>query len=307
MYKLINDDAEAGLRTIESSSVDVLISDIPYGVNINTTWDRKLPRAEVWTEAYRVLKPGAHCILFGQPSMTMDLMAVMAGTPFEYRDMWIWQYQGTHTKGVKVCHNGSTFRSMIRNVFNPIHVFRKKLDGTEVENWNKHHTNLFNIDANREPYEGNHAGILKRFESSGEMHKQSAVKSNTFKDMGRKGWLPDPRGREPVNVKYFGRATTKERTMCGGIQNDHETVKPIALMMWLINMTTFASDQVVLDPFCGTGSTGCACSLLNRNFIGIDIDEHCIDVATYRIENIDRIAHIFDKHRTPKATDELQQ
>jgi DNA modification methylase len=286
MYKILLGDSEEILKDFESESIDTLISDIPYGVNINPEWDRNLPSVDVWTECYRVLKPGSHCIIFGQPSMVMDLMNVMSKTEFEYRDMWIWQYQGTHTKGFKIEEDGSLYRSRIRNVFNPIYVFRKSLLNSEKANWETYRTNLLNIDSVREPYEGDHSKILENFKKTGKRHLQSETPSNTFKTMKRKGWVPDERGREPVNLMYFTRATKAERTINGIVENNHETVKPLSLMAWLIKLTTNNENQVVLDPFCGSGSTGCACKLLNRNFIGIDIDEHSVSIAKARIDNI---------------------
>jgi len=297
MCNIINGDSEKEMSKLSPNSIDVLISDIPYGVNINPVWDKHLPSVDVWASAYKALKPGSYCIIFGQPSMVMDLMTVMAFTEFEYKDMWIWQYQGTHTKGTKLEEDDSCFRSRVRNVFNPIFVFRKKIEGTETENWAKYRTNLLNIDTVREPYEGNHTSIIKKFKDTGVKHIQSGTKSNTFGNLKQKGWVPDPRGREPVNIKYFGRATKAERTIDGLVENKHQTVKPITLMMWLVNLTTSNSDQVVLDPFCGSGSTGCACKLLDRKFIGIDIDIDSAEVAKKRIDNI----HLMkDKYLTNK-------
>lgn len=59
-------------------------------------------------------------------------------------------------------------------------------------------------------------------------------------------------------------------------KNDHPTVKPISLMSYLITMGSREGDTV-LDPFAGSGTTPIAASLLNRNYIGIDLISHnCI-------------------------------
>lgn len=288
MGKVILGDAIEVMRTFEDNSIDALISDIPYGVKINPVWDKGLPSEEVWEECYRILKPGSHCVIFGQPSMNQKLMSVMSNTEFDFRDTWIWHYQGTHTKGAKIEEEGSTFRSMIRNVFNPIYVFRKKLEGSEVENWEKYRTNLFNIDSVREPYEGDHSRLLERYKETGVKHKQSEKPSNTFGSMKRKGWVPDERGREPVNIRYVPRATRFERTINGKVDNNHETVKPLKLMLWLVNIIT-TKGQIVIDPFCGSGTTGCACKLLERDFVCIDNDENSVVISEKRIESIDDI------------------
>jgi len=276
-------DAKEELSKIDSSSVDALVSDIPYNVNINSKWDI-FPKEDVWNECYRILKPGSHCIIFGQPSKIPELVSIMSNTDFDYRDMWVWHYQGTHTKGYKT--DDGAFRSYIRGVFNSIFVYRKKIEGSESENWLKYKTNLFNIDDNREVYKGNHDSIIKRFEKTGKMHFQSSTPSDTYKTMKPKGWLPNPKGAEPTNLKYVPRATKKEKTANGLINNTHETVKPIKLMLWLVGLVTSNCNQVVIDPYMGTGSTGCACKLLNRGFIGIDNDRISFEVAERRIENI---------------------
>ena len=43
--------------------------------------------------------------------------------------------------------------------------------------------------------------------------------------------------------------------------------------------------ETVLDPFCGSGSTGVACVSLGRNFLGIDLDQSFLELATKRIES----------------------
>jgi DNA modification methylase len=44
-------------------------------------------------------------------------------------------------------------------------------------------------------------------------------------------------------------------------------------------------DMVVLDPFMGSGTTGVACKMLGRKFIGIEIDKTYFDIAKQRLEN----------------------
>jgi len=65
-------------------------------------------------------------------------------------------------------------------------------------------------------------------------------------------------------------------------RNHHPTVKPIALMEYIIKLVT-RSGQVVLDPFCGSGSTGCAASKCGREFIGIEINPDYCKIAEDRL------------------------
>ena len=64
----------------------------------------------------------------------------------------------------------------------------------------------------------------------------------------------------------------------------HPTQKPVKLMESLITIHSNEQD-IVLDPFCGSGSTLVAAKNLNRQFIGIEKDEKYFQVAKKRLEN----------------------
>ena len=63
----------------------------------------------------------------------------------------------------------------------------------------------------------------------------------------------------------------------------HPTQKPLALMEYLVKTYTNEGDTV-LDFTMGSGTTGVACKNLNRNFIGIELDENYYNIAKERIE-----------------------
>jgi DNA modification methylase len=63
--------------------------------------------------------------------------------------------------------------------------------------------------------------------------------------------------------------------------NNHPTVKPIALMEYLIKLVT-REGQTVLDPFAGSGTTGIACKNLNREAILIEREAEYVDIAERR-------------------------
>jgi len=79
---------------------------------------------------------------------------------------------------------------------------------------------------------------------------------------------------------YCAKTSKKER----GEDNNHPTVKPIALMEWLVKLVT-PKGGVVLDPFMGSGSTGLACVKNGFKFIGIEKDPKYFDIACKRIES----------------------
>jgi len=67
------------------------------------------------------------------------------------------------------------------------------------------------------------------------------------------------------------------------LEGNHPTQKPLELLKRLVSMCTNEGDTV-LDPFCGSGTTGVACVLLNRNFIGIDLDQSYLDLSAKRMK-----------------------
>jgi len=64
--------------------------------------------------------------------------------------------------------------------------------------------------------------------------------------------------------------------------NHHPTLKPIELMKYLVKLVS-KEGQTILDPFTGSGSTGIAVELLNRNFIGVELDPDYCEIAEKRI------------------------
>lgn len=62
------------------------------------------------------------------------------------------------------------------------------------------------------------------------------------------------------------------------------TVKSLDLMRWLCRLIT-PSDGTVLDPFMGSGSTGCAALLEEFNFIGIEQDPEYLEMARDRLHH----------------------
>jgi site-specific DNA-methyltransferase (adenine-specific) len=89
---------------------------------------------------------------------------------------------------------------------------------------------------------------------------------------GRNG---KPRYDPPLPVSMLEIKSTKGK---------HSTEKPVALMSWILKYYSKEGD-VILDPTMGSGSTGVACKEMNRNFIGMEMDDEIYEVAVNRIEN----------------------
>ncbi len=71
-----------------------------------------------------------------------------------------------------------------------------------------------------------------------------------------------------------------------GIESEHPCPKPLPLILRLLEHFS-QKDDIVLDPFCGSGTTCVAAKMLGRNYIGIDISEKYCQIARDRIRSID--------------------
>mgnify|MGYP003624737999 FL=1 len=127
----------------------------------------------------------------------------------------------------------------------------------------------------------NYYPIKQERSESGKAMVKTGVKSKASKGNDVYGGLNqgydnsknDKNMRVPSSVQLFNR----ERGL-------HPTQKPVALMEYLIKTYTNES-ETVLDFTMGSGSTGVAAKNLNRDFIGIEMDEGYFNIAQDRIEN----------------------
>lgn len=66
-------------------------------------------------------------------------------------------------------------------------------------------------------------------------------------------------------------------------QRFHPTQKPVPVMRWVIQRTRVPKGSTILDPFCGSGSTGVAALAEGMNFIGIEREAKYVEIARRRI------------------------
>lgn len=80
---------------------------------------------------------------------------------------------------------------------------------------------------------------------------------------------------------WTGSLTKPSEKKCG----KHPTQKPEYLLERIIQAST-VQGNIVLDPFCGSGTTGVVANRLGRNFIGIDLSEEYLQITKKRLEAI---------------------
>ncbi len=97
---------------------------------------------------------------------------------------------------------------------------------------------------------------------------------------------------KPINKNKIGKELLSKHALQTSIwrirpegNNPHPAPFPIELPTRIINSILDDEDGVVIDPYCGSGTTIIAAKLLNKNFIGIDISQEYLDYAKRRLEN----------------------
>lgn len=96
----------------------------------------------------------------------------------------------------------------------------------------------------------------------------------------RKGGYCNPQSYDKAKTVYYQPINIKDKRQYG-----HPTIKPLNIITNLIENSSNEND-IVLDPFMGSGTTGVACKNLNRNFIGIELDKNYFEIAKKRIDTL---------------------
>jgi len=102
-----------------------------------------------------------------------------------------------------------------------------------------------------------------------------------------------PSTEDVKNATYQSLLKIKEQDAWQDAYSHHPTHKPVHLMAWLVRLVSKKGDTV-LDPFAGSFTTGVACKMLGRNFIGIEMDKSYIEIGRARINNCKVLPTLFD-------------
>jgi site-specific DNA-methyltransferase (adenine-specific) len=291
--ELIEADSIVALDTLPSESVHLILSDIPYGIgaedwdvlhdNTNSAYlgsspaqlkagavfkkrgkpingwseaDRAIPRqyyewCSRWTANWlRVLKPGGSAIIFAGRRLAHRCVCAMEDAGFSYKDMLAWMKQR--------CPHRAQRLSI---------VYEKRGDHAHAHEW-----------------EGWRVGNLRpTFEPILWFTKPYKI-GTTIADNALNHGLGAYNEtallqyqQEPDNVLDAGFAP--------GETGLHPTQKPLRLMRALIELTT-REGQIVLDPFCGSGTTLLAAKHLNRQYLGYESHAEHAAQARRRLDSL---------------------
>jgi DNA modification methylase len=277
MYSILHGECQQTLSEIDENSFHACITDPPYGMGMDK-WDHAVPTIDIWKEVYRVLRPGAFCLSFCSPELYHRMAVAVEDAGFVIKDQIMWM---TTTKMPK--HN------RLKPAHEPIVVAQKPFKGTIKDNHEKWGCGMIDTDNTRIPWDKKPpTGWVKGGAKRRTFGKEGKT-TGTQKEFGTVD--ANPAGRYPSNIigevqpdhqKYFyaPRATRKEK----GEYNNHPTVKPISLMSYLVRIYA-PEGSTVIDPFCGSGTTGVACIREKRDFLGIDMTEEYVEIANKRCMN----------------------
>jgi site-specific DNA-methyltransferase (adenine-specific) len=318
--RLLASDCVEVMAGLEAASVDAVICDPPYGIGWqNEHWDSGAIREaaaragrerlspnqafEVWCELWaaecrRVMKPGAHLLAFGATRTFHRLACGLEDGGLEIRDTLAWLY-GTGMS--KSRHYPGGRATTLKPAFEPIVLARAPFQGTVIETIERHGTGALNTEACRT--EGRHpANVIASHEPDCKEGRCAPGCAAALIDAeaDRVRASSGPR-TPPSRFLYCPKVSRSEREAgceelparaldlfpnahksSGPARNPHPTVKPLELMRWLVRLAC-PPGGLVLDPFCGSGTTGAAATMEGRRFIGIELSDAYLEIAAARI------------------------
>ena len=289
------------MAAMPDSSVDAVVTDPPYGIGfMGKGWDCSVPGDAFAQQAFRVLKPGGHLIAFAATRTIHRLTTALEDAGFEVRDQIGWlQWQGfPKSLDVSKAVNAKRwqgFGSGLKPAFEPCILVRKPLTGTVAENVLQHGTGALNIDGCRFAY-GDPAwpgpqGDPGQMDASSGLGRFPAniyhcpKPSRSEREDGCES-LPGSTGAQAVNRKKGTAGLDNPRAGAGRtaehVKNNHPTVKPVALMRWLVRLVGCQPGSVVLEPFCGSGTTLVAADREGFKCIAVEMDPGYCDIIRAR-------------------------
>jgi site-specific DNA-methyltransferase (adenine-specific) len=284
-------DGIDAVKALPDAVVHLVLSDIPYGIGLddwdvlhaNTNsallgsspaqlkagavfrrrgkplngWseaDREIPReyqewcASFAADWFRVLKPGGSAVVFAGRRLSHRCVVAFEDAGFTFKDSLAW------------LREGAAHRAQRLSV-----VFRRRGDEEMAEKWEG--WRVGNLRPTFEPV----LWFVKPYRIGATIADN--VLTQGVGAYNERRFLTYESSPDNVLTSGFGKGE-------GGL---HLAQKPERLMRSLIELTT-APGQVVLDPFCGSGTTLVAAKCLERKYIGFDMNPEYVRVAKQRLQ-----------------------
>lgn len=243
--KLYHGDCFDYLPKMADKSVDLILTDMPYGVlnkdNPNAKWDKEVDLRALWREYKRIIKENGAILLFGQGVFAAKLIM---SNPKWFKFDFVWDKVRKS--------NFLNCKKMPMRQHEQVLVFYKKLPTYNPQM----------VYAG--PHQRNHNRGKGSDEQTNNCFGKFAAAPTIISDY-----------KYPGTIVKFSKGHSKEDFL-------HATAKPVSLLRWLIRTYSNEGD-LVLDNFAGSGSTLIAAIDEKRDWIGMEIDEKFCNVANKRI------------------------
>ena len=245
---LIHGDCIEEMKKLESHSIDLICTDLPYGTT-KCKWDVIIPFDKLWEQYNRLIKEDGAIVLFGKEPFSSQLRVSNLDM---YKYDWIW-VKDTKSNFMQANHQPLNNIELI-SVFGKGYV--RNIKDKVMMTYNPQFTDGKEYKLPK---------VSKTTDLFGENHKNGVYKH----------YERDTSKRYPYNIIQFNMDKPKV----------HPTQKPVALLEYLIKTYT-NEGAVVLDSCMGSGTTGVACKNLGRDFVGIEKEDKYFNIAKERIESV---------------------
>ena len=265
-FELYCGDCLVEMKKIADGSVDLILCDLPYGTtdrkgleskgsNRLLSWDTVIPLDQLWKQYKRVLKPLGTVVLTADQTFTSQLIM---SNPKWFKYEWIWKKR--KTTGFLLANYRPMKSTEDIVIFSPGGAAAASKNGKNMTY--------------------NPQGLIEK----------NVKKTNSAKRLGNFLHNPEHMGKNNKllhETEYEQKYTNYPSEIIEfGLDKDsvHPTQKPVALMEYLIK--TYSNEgETVLDNCMGSGTTGVACMITNRKFIGIEMNDNYYRISEERIKN----------------------
>jgi len=286
---LILGDCLEKMKDLSDNSIDLLFCDLPYG-QTSCQWDCLIDLNSFWKEVNRVCKITTPMFFTCSTKFGVSLIN---SNPKNFRYDLVWVKSAT-------C-GFLNAKKMPMKKHEMIYVFYRKLPFYDLSS----HKNKFlppseteelcKYDVNKNAYGGGKEGRIK-ISKNKEDHAvkyepplpNSVIGSQISREMkaGVNNLYGDMKGGTIGNIHgtNYDPPLPSSLLEVKSEKGKHATQKPTELIKWCLKYYSKEGDNV-LDPTMGSASTAIACLDMNRNFIGIELDEKIYEVAKKRVND----------------------
>ena len=279
MIDLRNGDCLELMKDISDESIDCILTDPPYLYLKNQKLDKMFDEDIFFNECKRVLKTNGMILLFGRGTSFYRWNTILSNLGFTFKEEIIWnkRLNSTLFNQISRVHESISISTKGKGVLNNVKFPYLKIKQYDLISIIQDIKRIKSAINNTKEFDS----IIKYLETfKVERNLTKVTKYKVSTGEAKSGY----RGTETLHQIHEG---MKLKSIIE-VQKElykykHPTQKPIELLKMLLPLIT-QKNNLVLDPFMGSGSTGVACINTGRDFIGIELDEGYFNIAQNRIK-----------------------